>query len=111
MSGYSSGEDHGPGKCELCHRSTRISAHHLIPREVHPKYLRKGMSKEELSVCALLCPQCHSMVHKAAPNGELAELWNTVENLQKHPYIEKWLPYIRKQKVRLKLGHKTKRLR
>lgn len=50
------------GACELCARPSRLTAHHLRPREVHARYLKRGMTRDVLAQCAMLCRPCHSAV-------------------------------------------------
>jgi 5-methylcytosine-specific restriction endonuclease McrA len=69
--------------CELCLRSwIPLTYHHLIPRSVHAKALKRGWCEEwELNKVAWLCRSCHSMVHRVASNEELAREWDSVEKL------------------------------
>lgn len=53
------------GTCELCERLTRVTAHHLRPKEMHQRLLKKGFTREELAKCAMICRPCHSAVHRA----------------------------------------------
>lgn len=69
--------------CELCFRSwIPLTYHHLIPRSVHAKALKRGWHDEwELNKVAWLCRACHSFVHRCASNEELAREWDSVEKL------------------------------
>ncbi|OKL59109.1 hypothetical protein UA08_05598 [Talaromyces atroroseus] len=60
--------------CEICERDwIPLSYHHLIPREVHAKVLKRGWHDEwQLNSVAWLCRACHSFVHRMASNEELA---------------------------------------
>lgn len=107
------------GTCELCERDVRRTFHHLIPKETHSKYLKKktlpgnikniatdigidsSMSKVWLNTYGtMICSSCHSAVHSAASNEDLAENHNTVELLLEHPKILAFAKYNSKQPVR-----------
>ncbi|KAH8590863.1 hypothetical protein B0O99DRAFT_633668 [Bisporella sp. PMI_857] len=70
-------------ECEICERSwVPLTYHHLIPREVHAKVLKRGWHTEDhLMDAAWICRACHSFVHKVATNEELAREYFTVERL------------------------------
>lgn len=87
-----------PSECELCHRVMHITLHHLIPRVTHPKYLKKGYTREFLNTCARLCRQCHSKIHSTEDNKTLAREYNTLDKLLAHPDIRRWVEYARKQR-------------
>merc|ERR1712014_29706 len=86
------------GCCELCGREElTLTFHHLIPKEVHGRFLGKGLppgieeaaaaqglepkpTREFLnSYVSMLCRFCHSTVHRLAPNAVLAERYNSLE--------------------------------
>jgi hypothetical protein len=50
--------------CELCHRKMKLTRHHLVPREVHAKMLKKGFAKDWMLRLAAICRPCHSAVHR-----------------------------------------------
>mmetsp|Transcript_40997 Transcript_40997/g.118701 ORF Transcript_40997/g.118701 Transcript_40997/m.118701 type:complete len:304 (+) Transcript_40997:96-1007(+) len=90
------------GECEMCSRQRRLSFHHLIPKDVHPTYLKKrlpaGVSGEPTrsflnSYGTMLCRQCHSYVHRLAPNTVLAKEYNTLEKILDHPAIQRWVTW------------------
>lgn len=70
-------------ECEICSREhIPLTYHHLIPRSVHAKVLKRGWHTEDrLNDVAWLCRACHSFVHSCASNEELAREWFTVERL------------------------------
>lgn len=70
-------------ECEICGRDwVPLTYHHLIPRLVHAKAVRRGWHrKEDLGSVAWLCRACHSFVHRAAGHEELARELFTVERL------------------------------
>lgn len=113
------------GTCELCERDVRRTFHHLIPKETHSKYLKKktlpgnikdiatnlgiepSMSRVWLNTYGtMICGKCHSAVHNAASNDDLAENYNTVELLLEHPKILAFAKYNSKQPVRNSRCHK-----
>jgi hypothetical protein len=70
-------------ECEICSRSwIPLTYHHLIPKEVHAKVVKRGWHHEnQLQNVAWICRACHSFVHRIASNEELAREWFTVERL------------------------------
>ena len=90
-------------ECELCERSQLpLTYHHLIPRQVHAKAIKRGWAKDwEVQKVAWLCRACHSFVHRFASNEELARDLNTVEKLlEKEEIISyaRWVGRIRWKK-------------
>lgn len=37
------------GECELCEREMPLTKHHVIPRELHERYVKKGYKKKVLN--------------------------------------------------------------
>lgn len=72
-----------PPGCEICEREhLPLTYHHLIPRQIHAKAVKRGWHKEwELNKVAWLCRACHSYVHRVASNEELAREYYDVELL------------------------------
>lgn len=70
-------------ECEICGRDwVPLTYHHLIPRAVHSKALKRGWHRgEDLQAAAWLCRACHSFVHRLAGHEELAREYYTVERL------------------------------
>ncbi|TLD20083.1 Bifunctional cytochrome P450/NADPH reductase [Venturia nashicola] len=83
-------------ECEICGREhVGLSYHHLIPRSVHAKVLKRGWHKEwELSKVAWLCRACHSFVHKIESNESLAREWFTIERLAERDDVKKWVQWV-----------------
>ena len=54
-----------PSGCEICDREQLpLTYHHLIPRQVHGKAVKRGWHKEwELNKVAWLCRACHRYVY------------------------------------------------
>ncbi|KAG6580379.1 uncharacterized protein IUM83_15090 [Phytophthora cinnamomi] len=101
-------EEDMTGLCEMCERPMNLTAHHVIPRVTHSKYLRKGYTKEFLNTCIMICRQCHSKIHSVEDNKTLAREYNTLEKIMQHPKIVDWVAYARKQKARVKPRKKSK---
>ncbi|KAL2355954.1 hypothetical protein BJ546DRAFT_584993 [Cryomyces antarcticus] len=82
--------------CEICDRDwIPLTYHHLIPRAVHAKVLKRGWHEEwELNKVAWLCRACHSMVHGIASNEELAKEWFSVERLREREDVQKWAGWV-----------------
>lgn len=70
-------------ECEICGRDwVPLTYHHLIPRFVHAKAVKRGWHRaEDLQNVAWLCRACHSFVHRAFGHEELAREYFTVERL------------------------------
>lgn len=84
--------------CEICERDwIPLTYHHLIPREVHAKVLRrKWHEKESLNNVAWLCGQCHGFVHRIASTEELAREFYTVELLVEREDVRRWAAWVGK---------------
>ena len=85
--------------CEICGRDwIPLSYHHLIPKEVHGKVLKRGWHDERmLNAVAWLCRACHSFVHRI-PNEDLARNWYTVDLLMSRDDVQnfsRWIGRIR----------------
>ncbi|KDO34650.1 hypothetical protein SPRG_00712 [Saprolegnia parasitica CBS 223.65] len=88
--------------CELCERGMNLTAHHLVPRQCHAKFLQRGFSREYLNRTILICRQCHSKIHATEDNKALARDYNTLEKLLGHEAIARYVQYARKQKTRVR---------
>ena len=88
--------------CEICERDwVPLTYHHLIPRQVHAKVLKRGWHEEQrLNSVAWLCRACHSFVHRMASNEELAREWFTVDRICEREDVQKWAQWV--QRVRWK---------
>lgn len=82
--------------CELCARSwIPLTYHHLIPRGVHAKALKRGWVEEwELNKVAWLCRACHNFVHSVATNEELAREWSSVERLLEREDVRSFTEWV-----------------
>lgn len=91
------------GGCVMCHRELPLTRHHVIPRTVHSdSKFKKLFTKEEMNTVIMLCRPCHSAIHKFIDEKTMALKFNTLEKLLAHEKVQKWVPYISKQKVRLR---------
>lgn len=84
--------------CALCERNhINLSAHHLIPRAVHDKAIKRGWASD-LTECrtriAWLCRACHDFVHKIASHEQLAKHYNTVEALEAREDVKDWIGWV-----------------
>lgn len=79
-------------ECEICERSwIPLSYHHLIPRFVHEKAVKRGWhKKEDLQNVAWLCGACHRFVHNFKNHEELARDYYTVELLLAEDEVQRW---------------------
>ena len=74
-----------------------MTYHHLIPRQMHAKAVKRGWAKEwELQKVAWLCRACHSFVHRIASNEELARDWRSVEDLMEREDVQAWAKWVGK---------------
>ncbi|CAK4121298.1 unnamed protein product [Aphanomyces euteiches] len=96
-------EDNAAKVCAMCERPVNLTEHHLIPRQVHARYLKKGFTREFLNRCIDICRSCHSKIHSTEDNRTLAAEYNTLEKLMAHESIQKYVNYARKQKPRMRI--------
>ncbi len=92
--------------CELCARTQLpLTRHHLIPLARHNKtrtqrHFSRAAMKTDI---ALLCRPCHSQVHRLFDNHELASYYHSVERLQAHSDIQKFINWVKKRPAGLKI--------
>ncbi|KAI0098407.1 hypothetical protein F4814DRAFT_453487 [Daldinia grandis] len=82
--------------CELCGRDwVPLSYHHLVPRFVHGKAVRRGWHRvQDLQSVAWLCGACHRFVHRFAGHEELARRYYTVELLMGEEGVRRWVEWV-----------------
>ncbi|CAD6455786.1 66129792-84d8-4b93-851e-aa57c8a5649d [Sclerotinia trifoliorum] len=87
---------HSTNACELCNRDwIPLTYHHLIPKFVHTKVLKRGWhTQEELNNVAWLCRACHSFVHRVAGHEELAREFYTVELLGEREDVARFVEWV-----------------
>lgn len=76
--------------CALCDREfdkRHLTRHHCRPRE-------EGGGQDDI---ALICGQCHGMVHATFTNATLAAVYPTIARLREAPELEAFLRWVRKQ--------------
>lgn len=85
-----------PDGCEICAREhLPLTYHHLIPRQMHAKAVKRGWHSEwELNKVAWLCRTCHSYVHRIASNEELAKELYSVEALLEREDVQKFAGWV-----------------
>lgn len=89
-------------QCALCERMVgRISLHHLVPREEGGRY----------SETVPLCQPCHSTIHLAYSNRELAQHYHTIALLQQAPALQKYLNWIKKRPIERISNYRNQRRR
>jgi hypothetical protein len=84
--------------CEL-HQGEgyEMSDHHLIPQTRHKnKRVKRDLDREARHQKIKVCQPCHSKIHSVFTEKELEREWNTLEKLQSHPEIAKFIIWIRK---------------
>ncbi|KAI1331517.1 YisB protein [Xylariaceae sp. FL0255] len=81
--------------CEICGRDwVRLTYHHLIPRFVHAKAVKRGWHREcDLQNVAWLCSSCHGFVHRFAVHEDLARYFYTVDLLLAEEEVQNWAKY------------------
>lgn len=91
-----------PIPCGLCGRAfarTSLTRHHLLPRS-------RGGTGDDI---ALLCPQCHSMVHCTYTNGTLAGEYASLAELRQAPELQKYIRWVRKQPATRRLRNRSRK--
>lgn len=79
-----------PIPCALCGRPfefRHLTRHHCLPRQ-------EGGTQEHV---ALICSQCHGMIHATYRNETLAKLYPTIERLREAPELTPFLRWVRRQ--------------
>jgi hypothetical protein len=89
-------------RCALCGRVTRrgTTEHHLIPRTCHSnKWFKKRYTRQQMLQTIQVCRDCHHAIHDLMPDEkDLGRYHSTIESLQAHPEISKYLAWIKKRK-------------
>ncbi|KAK6952656.1 hypothetical protein Daesc_004946 [Daldinia eschscholtzii] len=82
--------------CEMCGRDwVPLSYHHLIPRFVHGKAVKRRWHRaEDLENVAWLCGACHRFVHRFKGHEDLARRYYTVELLMAEEPVRRWAEWV-----------------
>ncbi|KAG5979116.1 hypothetical protein E4U55_005551 [Claviceps digitariae] len=82
--------------CEMCDRDwIPLSYHHLIPRFVHDKVVKRGWHRrEDLQNVAWLCGACHGFVHRFKTHEELAREYYTMDRLLAEEEVRKFAAWV-----------------
>ena len=89
-------------ECGLCQRpflERELTRHHCKPRS-------HGGSHHHI---ALLCRQCHGMVHATYTNQTLAAMYPTIRKLREAPELESYLKWVRKQPSSRRKANKVRK--
>ncbi|MBX9678572.1 MAG: hypothetical protein K2X38_07390 [Gemmataceae bacterium] len=82
--------DHETRPCGLCEREMNpatLTEHHCLPKS-------QGGTQDHI---ALICGQCHGMVHATFENRTLARQYVAIESLRDAPELQAFLKWVRKQ--------------
>lgn len=86
--------------CALCERNVSdVTLHHLIPKAKGGKF----------TDTVLLCQPCHTTLHLAFTNKELATTYNSISALQEAEPLQKYLKWIRNKRIEKIANRKKKR--
>ena len=85
--------------CELCKREVVFTTkHHLIPRTRHKnKRVKRYTTGEQRSQTVNLCQPCSCQIHTIFSEKELADSYNTLDALMKHPDVSRFLVWLKKK--------------
>lgn len=107
--GSGSGEGRGSKECALCGRCMPLTIHHLIPRSTHAYFINHpppdlpftSVTKQALlEYTAKICRPCHSHIHSVVPDHkQLGREYHSLDLLRERDDVERWIKYIRKQRV------------
>lgn len=90
------------GICPCCHRRTRLTFHHLIPKKMHRrKRFKKQYSKTVLNEGIAVCRLCHNGIHRFYSEMELAQHFASLAALKKDPALANYFAWVAKQRVRV----------
>jgi 5-methylcytosine-specific restriction enzyme A len=91
-----------PIPCALCDRpflERELTRHHCKPRS-------RGGTTDHV---ALICRQCHGMVHATYTNETLAAVYSTIRKLREAPELASFLKWVRKQPSTRRKANKARR--
>lgn len=96
----------GEAACALCGRvipAGKLTRHHLVPRSRTRKTKRRRRGEERRAavkqdrVTVWLCRPCHGTIHATLSEKQLERDYPTLEALQAHPQIARFVEWVRKQ--------------
>lgn len=100
------------GICALCRRPVPdLTEHHLVPRREHARL--RGSPGFDLEAArratVSLCRACHRTVHAELTHRELADTYNTLESLRRHPGVARFVAYARRQRPSKRIAVRRRR--
>ncbi len=99
------GEQFESGCCLVCERKTRLTRHHVFPREIHKSLIKKGYDSSKLNTTIPICRMCHNTIHRFFSNHELAESYYTVDLLMQNSKFSKYAQWASAQTSRPIANH------
>mmetsp|Transcript_14050 Transcript_14050/g.31052 ORF Transcript_14050/g.31052 Transcript_14050/m.31052 type:complete len:173 (+) Transcript_14050:50-568(+) len=91
-----------PGCCLVCENFRRLTKHHVYPREVHKKLIKKGYVEHALHTTIDICRMCHSTIHRFFSNEDLAFHYFSLELLLADEKFMKYAKWAAKQSRQLR---------
>lgn len=90
------------GMCPCCHRVTRLTFHHLIPKKMHRRsFFKKHYTKEEKQRGVMICRQCHNGIHRFYDEMTLAKALNSLVLIKGDPKLAAFFHWVSKQRVKV----------
>lgn len=87
----------GPRECSICDRRCKLTRHHLIPRETHTNHRFRDLPVKELSKTIDVCGMCHRSIHRMFTNMELAESFNSLDQLMSDERMQRYAKWASSQ--------------
>lgn len=89
------------GCCLVCERVTKLTRHHLFPREMHKRLMKEeSFTPAELNTTLLCCRMCHNAIHSLFENDQLARHYYSLDLLLADERFFKYAKWASKQKAR-----------
>jgi len=87
------------GPCPCCSRQLYLSFHHLIPRKVHRRVrFARLYSKRQLGMGVYVCRDCHTAIHSAYSEMELAKNYASLDLLLSDEKLAKSFSWLGRQR-------------
>ncbi|CAG8496703.1 5932_t:CDS:2 [Funneliformis caledonium] len=101
-----------PGTCLMCHRHMPLTFHHLVPKMMHKRVIKKKLyTKDQCNARGIyICRPCHSACHKMISHEQMAYEYNTLDKLLEHEEVSKFVNWASKQRSYAK-DHVIQKLR